>query len=47
VITYVDHVGFLLKDPSETDVVEILTGYMQAFGGRLYIKKSTAVLIGP
>ena len=46
-IAYVDHVGFLLKDPSEIDVAEILTRYMQAVGGRLYIQKSTAVLVGP
>jgi hypothetical protein len=47
VIAYVDHVGFLLKEPSEIDVVDILTRYMQAVGGRLYIQKSAAVLVGP
>jgi hypothetical protein len=47
VIAYVDHVEFLLKDPSEIDVVEILTRYMQAVGWQLYIQKSTAVLVGP
>jgi len=47
-IAYVEHVSFLLKDPSEIDVVEILTRcYMQAVGARLFIKNSTAVLVGP
>ena len=46
-IAYVEHVRFPLKNPSERDIVEILTRYMQAVGARLLIKKSTALLVGP